>query len=245
MPEFFPQPGDRGAPARTSSAGSRGLGCSDVSPAIASEVEPNDLPDDDLPDELLTALLPPSCNSTFIGPQAMLWIYLPSTLYQAMTPDKAATLSLQSLQTGDIIYQEQLSLTHHSEGSIIQITLPATLSSGEPLVATQQKVRWSFTAICDSTKPIHITHSNSIGGTLQRIAPNQSSLSIAELEQAKTDKKQQAELYAKAGIWQEALTMAAALKATDASPWRELLTSANLASLADYPLVQHPEGKMS
>jgi hypothetical protein len=124
----FPASGDRGAPARTGSGGTRGDRCH-------------------LPrDTAMSALMPLNNVSTFTGEQASFWLHVPAEL-----SEKTAEIFVSNPQTHEVVYQRQMLLPAMTAASIIKLNLPASKADGTPLLAPDQDYFWEFATICDAS----------------------------------------------------------------------------------------------
>lgn len=123
------------------------------------------------------------------------------------------------------IYQKAIALP--KQPGIISISLPAD----KPSLAVNKQYRWFFTVYCDKTKqspPVYVE------GVVKRVNLNPA---ITQQLQKATPPEQFA-IYAKHGIWHEALTTLAQLRqenpqdATLETQWEELLASIRLGNVA-------------
>ena len=207
----FPQTRDRGAPARGPSLATRGEIC----------LDPQNRPS-------LTSLLPHNAIATAFGadesiPMA-LWFYIPETF--AVTAELTVVNEL-----GDEIYQRTIDLP--DTPGTIQIDLPRHQADGtNPTFESGKLYYWDFALICD---PDDRGDDVLLGGGIQRLDASPDFL--AELETAGDNPLAQAELYAAAGAWQETIALAANLRPRNPNAWTELLSSVDLASIADKPIV--------
>jgi hypothetical protein len=206
----FPPTGDRGAPSRTGSGGTRGDRCQ-----LSAG-------------QHLSALMPLNNVSTFTGEQASFWLHVPVEL-----SEKPAEIFVSHPQTHEVVYQQQLLLPKMDSAGIVKIDLPATNGEGTPLLAPSQDYFWEFAAICDVADR---SRDHAVQGFVHRLEtgalPNDLSDDLSVLSLA-----QQAEQYAAAEIWQQTLEMALILRATDPTPWSELLASVELERLANEPVM--------
>lgn len=118
---------------------------------------------------------------------------------------------------------------------VVSVQLPATVTEQMQL---QQDYRWQFSLRCDANEP---SKNPFVEGIVQRVEPSstlQDSLTIA------TTPSDVATVYAKAGIWQDAIATLAeqrCLKPNDVSvqtSWTNLLRSVQLDSFTDAPLTK-------
>ncbi|MBX2862133.1 MAG: DUF928 domain-containing protein [Leptolyngbyaceae cyanobacterium MAG.088] len=207
----FPQTRDRGAPARGPSLATRGEIC----------LDPQNRPS-------LTSLLPHNAIATAFGndtdiPMA-LWFYVPET------SATSAELTIVS-ELGDELYQRTIALP--DTPGTIQIDLPRHQVDGvTPAFESGQLYFWDFALICD---PDDRGDDILLGGGIQRLDASPDFL--AQLDGVADDPLAQAELYASAGVWQETIALAANLRPQNPKAWTELLSSVDLAAIAEKPIV--------
>lgn len=207
----FPQTRDRGAPARGPSLATRGQIC----------LDPENRPS-------LTSLLPHNAIATAFGADAdipmALWFYIPET------GAAAAELTIVN-EFGDDVYQQTLQLP--DTPGTIQIDLPRYQADGVTSTFESGSLYyWDFALICD---PDDRGDDVLLGGGIQRV--DASPAFLAELDTVADDPLAQAELYAAAGAWQETIALAAAIHPQNPGAWTELLTSVDLASVAEKPIL--------
>ncbi|NEZ63085.1 DUF928 domain-containing protein [Leptolyngbyaceae cyanobacterium CCMR0082] len=211
----FPQTRDRGAPARGPSLATRGQIC----------LDPQNRPS-------LTSLLPHNAIATAFGadtdiPMA-LWFYIPET------GAAAAELTIVN-ELGDDVYQQTLQLP--DTPGTIQIDLPRYQADGVTSTFESGNLYyWDFALICD---PEDRGDDVLLGGGIQRV--DASPTFLAELDAVANDPLAQAELYAAAGAWQETIALAAAMHPQNPNAWTELLTSVDLAAIAEKPILGQDE----
>jgi Domain of Unknown Function (DUF928) len=207
----FPRTSDRGAPQRTAGAGTRSDDLCGVAEA----------------DPLLTALVPNNTLATTYGidPQlpSALFFYVPATV------DKRSELKVVDDQGNEVLVE---TMTLPEAAGIVQVNLPQMNESGEPLFAVGEQYYWDFAIICnENNREDDIL----VSGGIERgeAAPEL----VASLSAQQGDSLAQAEIYAQAGAWQEALVLAAKLRQQDPQPWAQLLASVGLDNVADAPIV--------
>ena len=210
----FPPTGGRGAPSRTAGGGMRGSACTTKG----------------LP---LTALVPGDGMNTLVGNQITLLVYVPTVgpVFKNGKPvvdtsgnkvyPKAELIVMDEI--GNDVETKEVSLT--GEAGVIQVSL-----SEKTTLQANKKYFWEFAIVCDANDR---TKDQFVQGELQRVQLN-SEIKNA-LKQATPLK--QAELYAKAGIWQETLTTAAQLRSSDPKTWEDLLRSVGLKEIAKEPFI--------
>lgn len=155
------------------------------------------------------------------------WFYVPYTT-QNLT-NSSAEFSLQDSEGTDI---HRIKIAVPANPSIIRISLPNTVKSLE----VGKTYRWYFKVRCNGQKaslPVYVE------GYIQR-----SNLDSRVTEQLKTaaNPQQKATIYAKEGIWFDALNMLAQIRqssqnASVEEDWQSLLRSVNLDGIATAPLV--------
>lgn len=207
----FPETRDRGAPARGPSLATRGQICLDP------QVQPS-----------LTSLLPHNAIATAFGADTdiplSLWFYIPET--------DAAEAELTIVdEFGDDVYQQSIDLSN-TPGTI-QVTLPRYQTDGTtPTFTSGSLYYWDFALICD---PSDRGDDVLLGGGIQRL--DASADFLAELDAVDNNPLAQAELYAAAGAWQETIALAAGLRPQNPNAWLELLSSVDLADVAEEPII--------
>ncbi|MEH2409109.1 DUF928 domain-containing protein [Nostoc sp.] len=221
------------APARLSPVSGRraGMGSRDNCPAVPTP---------------LTALVPfkeeqkvaGQTNKSIIGiveglttsERPTFWFYIP---YTQDLSNSSAEFSLQDSAENDV-YRNAIALP--SKPSIIGISLPTTVASLE----VDQTYRWYLKVHCKQESASIALY---VEGDIKRI--NLDSRVIQQLE-AVTDPRQKIIIYAKEGIWFDALNMLAQIRishSNDASvqeDWQSLLQSINLDNLAKTPIINLP-----
>lgn len=172
----------------------------------------------------LTVLSPQNNVVTTVSAQPTLFWYIPKT--QA----ESAEFEVYNAQ-GKLIYQTTLTL--QGIPGVVKLSLPKTVA-----LETDQEYDWALTL---NHNPETEEQNRSVGGKLKRTALT--STQKAQLAAARQPLKQ-AELYAKAGIWQETLSILAQLRHDRPSDrninaaWKELLESVELKEIANAPLVE-------
>ena len=153
------------------------------------------------------------------------WFYVPYT----QEANLSAEFSLQDSTEMDV-YRNAIALPQ--KPGVIGVSLPNT---AKPL-EVGQNYRWYFKVRCQqqtASLPVYVE------GDIQRINLDSN---VTEQLKAVTDEQQKIAIYAKSGIWFDALNMLAKLRKTsgDASvveDWQSLLQSVNLDNIATAPLV--------
>jgi hypothetical protein len=158
------------------------------------------------------------------------WFYIP---YTKDLSNSSAEFSLQDSAENDV-YRNAIALP--SKPSVIGISLPSTAASLE----VDKTYRWYLKLHCNqeaATVPVYVD------GNIQRI--NLDSRVMQQLE-ATTDPRQKIIIYAKEGIWFDALNMLAQIRLSNYNDvsvqkdWQSLLQSINLDNIATAPLVSSP-----
>lgn len=232
----LPTTSDRGAPSRTFGGATRALefpetsdrgapsrtagGATRGETCISPSVQPN-----------LTALLPNNSLATTYAVNGN----LPTSLffYVPDSPIREAELYVVD-SLGEEVYSKTLTLP--AAAGIVQVTIP----QGADLFEADQLYYWDFAIVCDAEDP----ESNVlVGGGIQRAEASDELL--AALTAAGDDPLAQAQVYAEAGAWQEALALAAQLRNENPQPWTDLLESVALDAVVDAPLLSTDDGQHS
>jgi Domain of Unknown Function (DUF928) len=179
----------------------------------------------------LTALVPSQNGSgltTFEHPT--FWFYVPYTKELA---NLSAEFSLEDSAGGDV-YRQEMGLP--PKPGVMGISLPNTVTSLE----IGKTYHWYLKVRCQqqtASVPVYVE------GGIQRI--NLDSQVMQQL-QATADSRQKIAIYAKEGIWFDALTLLAQIRFShphDASveaDWESLLQAVNLDNIATAPSVNSP-----
>ena len=211
--EYSFNPPSRGAPAKTSEGGSRG--CS---------WQPGQ--------KLLSPLIPSEAMAFTVSEYPSFFWYLPP----AHKLDESAaglggTVQFMLIdENQNIVYHKKLSVP--SSGIMSHTLSP---EEAEPLAENKQ-YHWLVSMVCDSDDP---SANALIDGWVERI-PVSEELQV-ELENAKENDLPY--IYAREGIWHEALTTLAQLRQqnpddeTILSRWSEFLRSVNLSEFTEEPLI--------
>lgn len=163
--------------------------------------------------------------TTFERPKFL--FYVPYT--QDLVRSKAE-FSLQDSKGVDV-YREQFALPQ--QPGVISISLPNTVKS----LKIDQSYRWYFKVHCQQERgnvPVYVE------GEIQRINLNSS---VTEQLKAATDPRQKIIVYAKEGVWFDALNMLAQIRQSSVQDvslkedWQSLLQSVDLDNIATAPLV--------
>lgn len=171
----------------------------------------------------LTVLSPQSNKVTTVSAQPTLFWYVPKT--QA----KSAEFLVNNEQ-GQVLYQTTMTLK--GIPGVVALSLPKTV-----VLETGKEYDWKLALKCNQANQ---EEEVTVRGTIERTALT--STQKAQLAAAKQP-LMQAEVYAKAGIWQETISILAQLRHDRPSDrnvntaWKELLESVELKEIANQPLV--------
>jgi hypothetical protein len=169
----------------------------------------------------LTALMPESNLGKTLAPYPTLFWYVPQ--------NQAGAAEFVLLGRDNVeIYQTQVPVP--TQAGIVSLTLPQ-----DQQIEFDQPYRWYFSLVCD---PLDRSADSFTSGWIERVELT------AELSDALTvsSAADLPNLYARAGLWQDALTELARLhQAAPNDPallaqWQALLKSVGLEALADQPI---------
>ena len=171
----------------------------------------------------LAALTPTNNVGTTVSANPTLFWYVPKT------KAKSAEFGLFD-DRGNQVYVTTLAL--NGTPGVVKLSLPATVS-----LQKGKHYDWRFSLVCD---PENLSGGQFVQGWLER-----TELSSAQKNKLARTKEplKRAEVYAKAGVWQETLAIVAKLhydrpndsKITEA--WKELLKSVDLEAIANASVV--------
>ncbi|MDY6783977.1 MAG: DUF928 domain-containing protein [Cyanobacteriota bacterium] len=158
----------------------------------------------------LTALAPTNNVIKTVAGNPSIYLYAPAF------KDKEAIFRLIDLETEETIYQVEIPLSDTS--GILKLSLPDTVE-----LQANATYQWGFFVQCDANNPIA---DQGIEGWVERteLTPQTES----EIQQAASDPLNQAQLYAEAGIWNEAIALVAKARDSDPTAWVALLESVDL-----------------
>ena len=169
----------------------------------------------------LTALIPESNLGKTLAPDPTLFWYVPQ--------NQAGAAEFVLLGHNNVeIYKTQVQVP--TQASIVSITLPQ-----DQQLALDRPYRWFFSLICD---PLDRSSDSFTSGWVERVEVT-AELSNALAASAAADVPN---LYAKAGLWQDALTALAHLHQTKPedpavlAQWQALLKSVGLEALTSQPI---------
>ncbi len=168
---------------------------------------------------LLAALMPSNNVGTTIAPNPTIYVYIPELR------NKQAEFILVETQEEKVVYQTTFPLSKSS--GIVKLNLPPTVE-----LKPGNNYQWYFGVICN---PNNREEDERITGWIERnsISPELQ----MKIEQAQQQPLEQAKLYAKAGIWNEALTILEQLRSKEPTAWAELLNSVGLGEFAQNPIL--------
>jgi hypothetical protein len=176
-------------------------------------------------DTPIVALIPDTNFGTTIEPYPTFYWYIPPM------PATAAEFVLLD-ENDDEVYKSNLQLTGPG---IVSLTLPK--DGSVPALESGKDYHWYFSVICDARDRSGDIFSE---GWIQRIAPPDGLTN----QLATASASDRSIIFARAGIWYDALTTLASLRQADpenpqlSAKWTNLLRSVGLENLASQPLVQ-------
>jgi hypothetical protein len=179
----------------------------------------------DLPQASFTALVPENKIARTVSDYPTFFFYLPQ-------PNAELAEFILQDENGNLIYRQALTIKNLS--GVIGVSIPANTNVAPLEVG--KKYTWVFSLVCD---PEDRSGDQVERGVVRRV--ELSAELLGELENA--EPRQKTVIYAKNGIWQDALsTLAAARRAnpndTDlAADWESLLDSVKLGEIAAEPIV--------
>lgn len=171
-------------------------------------------------------LLTPLLRSPLDEPQLTVSSRPTFLVYIPQTSAKAVELSLEDAD-GNGIYQTAMNLT--GTPGIISISLPTSA----PELEMGKDYKWIVSMVCQTGAP----EDWFAEGSVRRVQADSSLIQVEQVEPL-----DQVALYAKSGIWFEAVANLAALRKAQpnnpeiASAWEELLEEAGLGAIANAPL---------
>jgi hypothetical protein len=174
----------------------------------------------------LIALMPENKIGRTVSDYPTFFFYLPQP-----SAELAEFLLLD--EKGDVIYQQDMTIKNLS--GVIGVSIPA--NTNVPPLEVGKKYTWSFSLVCD---PDDRSGDKNESGVVRRVE-----LSADILRQLETaDPRQKTVIYAREGIWQDAVSnLAAARRANPNDPvfqtdWESLLNSVTLGEIAKEPIVE-------
>lgn len=164
----------------------------------------------------LIALMPGDDNAgTTIASNPKFFVYVPE--YEE---ENSAEFEIID-QSGKSVYLTNLDISETS--GIVQLTLPTNVN-----LTKNQEYIWRFTIILD---PWDRSGDKFVEGTIKRVEVS----SDLENSLKNATPLEQAEIYANAKIWNEAIATLADLRNSNPKEWEELLTSVGLEDIASEP----------
>lgn len=159
----------------------------------------------------LTALTPTNNIVKTVAGNPSIYVYVPS--YE----QKVAFFHIIDPKTEEIIYETEISLSNLP--GVIELHVPETVQ-----LEANITYEWGFYVECDPDNP---AADEGIEGWIERaeLTPKQES----DIQQVAENSLEQAQLYARAGVWHETLAIVARMRDTDSRLWVELLESVDLA----------------
>ncbi len=179
----------------------------------------------DLPQASFTALVPENKLARTVSDYPTFFFYLPQ-------PNAELAEFILQDENGNLIYRQALTIKNLS--GVIGVSIPA--NTNVPPLEVGKKYTWVFSLVCDREDRLSDKVER---GFLRRV--ELSAEILGELENA--DPRQKTVIYAKNGIWQDALdTLATARRANPNDPdlatdWESLLDSVTLPEIAKEPIV--------
>ncbi|MDY6783310.1 MAG: DUF928 domain-containing protein [Cyanobacteriota bacterium] len=206
----FPRsPGGRRGPARTASGGARSTTC--FVKGVADRVTP------------MTVLMPTNNIGTTADADPALLVFIPESRIDGGEVRIFEQVEEQEVYVGKF----DLSNKPGDTPGIVKLNLE------EANLEADKTYEWSFTPFClDDRGEPDLLPSPFLEGTFQRtpLTPVQD----AQLERAESP-LEQAEIYARSGIWSETLNLAEQLRPSEPQEWMNLLESVELGELAEAP----------
>ncbi|NEQ39033.1 MAG: DUF928 domain-containing protein [Okeania sp. SIO3I5] len=162
----------------------------------------------------LTALMPGDNAGTTIASNPKFFVYVPES------EAKSAEFEITD-KSGKNVYSTNLDISDTS--GIVKLTLPKDVS-----LKTNKEYTWIFQVICD---PLDYSVNKFVEGTIKKVEIS------SELENSLKNATplEQAEIYAKARIWNETIATLAELRNSNPTAWEQLLTSVGLKEIASEP----------
>lgn len=179
------------------------------------------------------ALVPVNGFGTTLAARPTFFVYVPT-----IKPEAGVTPQMQFvLRSADNRQIYRTTFSTIPNPGIISFTLPDGANS--PSLELGKTYRWTVTLVCNPNDEDR-SRNKLAAGSIQRIAPP--SQMARELAQA-TSPEDKVAVYAKYGIWYDALFAIANLRRTSdnaalQNDWLALLTSVDLQKIANQPLIQ-------
>lgn len=172
----------------------------------------------------LTALTPNKNLALTVTERPSFFFYVPKS--------PGHTIEFTLFDKDDVQQLYKVAVPAPSASGIVSISLPTTASA----LKVGQMYHWYAVMVCD---PKDRTGDVAIDGWVERTTPT----AALTRELQKASRQEHPGIYAKAGIWHEALASLAELRrdypsdATVATAWKDLLSSVELGQFAEEPLV--------
>lgn len=183
---------------------------------------------DAIAEQFLIALIPEDTVGLTLTGHPSFFLYLPAA-------KKGETLTVELAiadENENEIYVAKLRIP--SQKGVFRVSLPPEMSPLE----VDKSYQWEFAIACRPEDLIDSSHFRSVGGVIRRIHPPSTLLK----DLAQTPREQHPYLYARAGIWHDALTTLADLEAAQPNnpqiqnAWISLLNSVGLENLPNLQL---------
>ncbi len=163
----------------------------------------------------LTALMPGDDNAgTTISTNPKFFMYIPEHEINS------AEFEISD-KSGKNLYSANLDISDTS--GIVKLTLPKNVN-----LKTNKEYAWTFAMVCD---PWDRSADQYVQGTIKKVEIS----SDLENSLKNATPLEQAEIYAKARIWNETIATLAELRTSNPTEWEELLTSVGLKEIASEP----------
>ncbi len=180
-------------------------------------------------EKLLTALTPSNHLALTVAEHPTFFWYVPQSQARALE------FTLRDEKDEAVIYKTTLPVP--TEGGIVSLTLP---SASAPALKEGKMYHWYLAMVCNQEDR---TGDTVVDGWIERTSPSD------ELAEQIKNAQPSAlpSIYAKAGIWHEAIATLAKLRrnnpndSTVASRWEELLNSVELGAFTAEPFVEAGE----
>lgn len=180
-------------------------------------------------EKLLTALTPSNYLPLTVAEHPTFFWYVPQS------PAQALEFTLRDEKDEEVIYKTKLPVP--ASGGIVSLTLPA---GSAPALKEGKMYHWYLAMVCNLDDR---TGDTVVDGWIERTSP---SAALAE-ELKNAQPSSLPSIYAKAGIWHEAIATLAKLRRdnpddmTVVNRWEELLTSVELGAFTREPFVEAGE----
>jgi Domain of Unknown Function (DUF928) len=185
----------------------------------------------DAPNYAPIALVPVNTFGTTLAARPTFLVYVPP-IQEGITPLPQMQFTLRTAENQEI-YKTTFPST--SRRGIVSFSLP--MAANSPTLEMGKTYKWSFALVCNPDDP---SGNKLASGLIQRVAP--SPRLASELARASSP-RDKAAIYAKHGIWYDAVSAIAELRRSAdneglKNDWTRLLSSVELQKIADEPLIQ-------